>query len=95
MSGIRAVQVRIEGRVQGVGYRWWLATEAEQRKLVGWVRNRADGSVEALVQGPGDRIDDLIAHCFKGPLMARVMDIAVTEQTTDPALEGFQRLPTV
>lgn len=93
MSGIRAVQVRIEGRVQGVGYRWWFATEAEKRHLAGWVRNRADGSVEALVQGPGDRIDDLIALCFKGPLMARVMDIAVTEQVTDPATEGFQRLP--
>ncbi|MEQ8710508.1 MAG: acylphosphatase [Rhodospirillales bacterium] len=95
MSDLRAVRIRIEGRVQGVGYRWWFAKEAEARNLAGWVRNRADRSVEALLQGPGDRIDELVALSFKGPLMARVHDVAVTEQQADPEISSFQRLPTV
>ena len=67
-----AVHLRITGRVQGVGYRAWLEREARNRGLHGWVRNRRDGSVEALFAGPEDVVADMIALCRRGPSSARV-----------------------
>lgn len=64
--------VVIRGRVQGVGYRAWVAEEAERRNLEGWVRNRRDGSVEAVVAGPEDVVADMVAQCRRGPPLARV-----------------------
>jgi acylphosphatase len=71
MTGlIRHVMVR--GRVQGVGYRAWVADEADARNIEGWVRNCRDGSVEALFAGPADVVAAMIASCRRGPSMARV-----------------------
>jgi acylphosphatase len=64
MSGA-IVRVTIRGRVQGVGYRYWL--EQQARGLEGWVRNRRDGSVEALFAGPADAVSAMIASCRRGP----------------------------
>lgn len=64
--------VAIRGRVQGVGYRAWVADEAGRRNLEGWVRNRRDGSVEAQFAGPEDIVADMIAQCRRGPSLARV-----------------------
>ncbi len=71
MSGaIRHVTVR--GRVQGVGYRAWVEDEATSRSLEGWVRNRRDGSVEAVFSGAEDVVSDMVAACQRGPALARV-----------------------
>jgi acylphosphatase len=65
-------QVTITGRVQGVGYRAWVEHRARAHDLEGWVRNRRDGSVEALFAGPADVVADMVALCRRGPSSARV-----------------------
>jgi acylphosphatase len=64
--------VLISGRVQGVGFRMWTEEEALDRGLVGWVRNRRDGSVEALFAGPAEAVADMVEACWQGPPGARV-----------------------
>ena len=71
--------LRIRGRVQGVGYRWSLCAEAQRLALSGWVRNRHDGSVEALVSGPPEAVDALLLWARRGPSMARVDSILCSE----------------
>src|SRR5258708_27682147 len=74
-------QVVVTGRVQGVGYRAWVEHEATRRNLEGWVRNRRDGSVEALFTGPEQVVSAMIEACRRGPSSARVE--AVREETAD------------
>ena len=88
-----ALRLLISGRVQGVGYRDWMLREAERRGLQGWVRNRADGAVEALVAGEEAAVRALLLALRRGPLLARVDTIA-EEEATPPAEPGFRRLPT-
>lgn len=64
---IRTLQVRIAGRVQGVGYRAFVEREAVALGLSGWVRNRRDGSVEALFSGPAEDVEAMLAACRRGP----------------------------
>ena len=75
---IIARRLLIEGRVQGVGFRWSLHAEAQALGLRGWVRNRSDGSVEALVQGAADAVQTLIAWAHQGPEAARVERVQVS-----------------
>jgi acylphosphatase len=70
-----AVRLTIRGRVQGVGFRWWARGEARRLGLDGWVRNRADGSVELLAAGPAEAIAELENLCRRGPPSARVTSI--------------------
>lgn len=77
--------VRLAGRVQGVGYRQWCAFEAERRGLKGWVRNRANGAVEAVLSGPPDTVAAMLDACRAGPPGARVDDMLVHE-ASDAAL---------
>ncbi|SDQ24515.1 acylphosphatase [Microbacterium sp. cf332] len=76
---MRSVHVDVEGRVQGVGYRYSLRLEAERRGVAGWVRNRSDGTVEAVVEGPDDAVDDVLAWLANGPPGARVDRTRVTD----------------
>ena len=92
--------VTIRGRVQGVGYRAWVEDEAIARHLEGWVRNRRDGSVEAVFSGPEDIVSAMIMACRRGPSLARVN--AVQDEAGNPdamnlrrAGERFSVLPTV
>jgi acylphosphatase len=62
----------IAGIVQGVGYRQWFRREADRRGVAGWVRNRADETVEAVVSGPRAEVDDLVREAMNGPLGAKV-----------------------
>ena len=93
-------QVTIRGRVQGVGYRYWVEQQARAHGLEGWVRNRRDGSVEALFAGPEDVVSNMVASCRRGPSSARVE--AVDQRPGDAdALnlrrpgERFSVLPTI
>lgn len=99
MSGA-ILQVTIQGRVQGVGYRYWIEQQAIVCDLEGWVRNRRDGSVEALFAGPAQRVADMVALCRHGPPAARVDNVS-SESANAVALnlrragERFSVLPTV
>jgi acylphosphatase len=91
---IRTVHVNIKGRVQGVGYRAWVAQEAETRGLSGWVRNRRHGSVEAVFSGETFSVDAMIAACRSGPRMAWVENVTVSNSLADGDLRGFRILAT-
>ncbi|HEV7874008.1 MAG TPA: acylphosphatase [Enterovirga sp.] len=71
----KAVRVVIRGRVQGVGFRAWVQHQAELHGLGGWVRNRADGTVEAVFSGPADLVDVMLKVCENGPRGARVEQV--------------------
>ncbi len=86
-----AVRVRIQGRVQGVWFRGWVGREARARGLGGWVRNRFDGTVEALFAGPAAAVDDMVRACWTGPSAAIVTDVA-TRPAEDPGVGGFRFL---
>ena len=91
-----ALQARltISGRVQGVGYRDWTITTAERLHLTGWVRNRTDGSVEALVVGDDQAVGAMIDACRRGPALARVDNVDIEPVDLDVLPEGFRQLPT-
>ena len=91
-----ALQARltIAGRVQGVGYREWAIATARQLGLVGWVRNRTDGSVEALVVGEEQAVGRMIDACRRGPALAQVDDIDIEPVDLDVLPDGFTRLRT-
>jgi acylphosphatase len=95
---IRHVNVR--GRVQGVGYRAWTEDEALARGLEGWVRNRVDGSVEALFVGPAEAVAAMVEACRQGPFGARISALDEREGGPDDLAlrrrgEQFSVLPTV
>jgi acylphosphatase len=89
-----AVHLRIAGRVQGVGYRAWLAREARGRGLRGWVRNRRDGSVEALLIGDSAALEAEIAACVRGPRLAQVSNVE-RQPGVDDGRSGFATLPSL
>lgn len=66
------IRVFVHGFVQGVSYRRWLQSQALDRGIYGWVRNRTDGSVEALLHGDAHAVDDMVRACRHGPDLARV-----------------------
>lgn len=73
----RTVHVRIEGRVQAVGYRAWVEAKAGALGLDGWVRNRHDGTVEAVFAGTSDAVAEMLRSCERGPPAARVARVDV------------------
>jgi acylphosphatase len=89
-----ALRVRVRGRVQGVGYRAWTARQAAALGVRGWVRNRADGSVEAALFGDAAAVRELLARCRRGPTLARVDSVEeAPEEGSPPA--GFEQRPTL
>jgi acylphosphatase len=90
---VRTVRVVIEGRVQGVGYRYWVERTAGTLALSGWVRNRRDGSVEAVFSGASDAVEEMIRLCHAGPQAAAVTSVLVAEEPAAPP-RGFTTLPT-
>ncbi|OGL65563.1 MAG: acylphosphatase [Candidatus Tectomicrobia bacterium RIFCSPLOWO2_12_FULL_69_37] len=88
MAGER-VHLLIRGRVQGVWYRASARAEAEALGLAGWVRNRPDGAVELVAEGPSEVLEKLIAWCWEGPPLARVDDVQVERGPASGELRGF------
>jgi acylphosphatase len=92
---MRTRQIRVNGRVQGVGFRYALREEAQCLGLSGWVRNCADGSVEALLQGEARAVEALVRWARRGPRAARVETLADTEPAPqfDRPYTGFEIWP--
>ena len=89
-----SLRVRIEGVVQGVGYRAFAASEARRLGLDGWVRNRTDRTVEALVSGERAQVEAFVAACMRGPAGSRVTNIDLNN-AEPPAERGFRQRSTV
>ncbi|MEX1109638.1 MAG: acylphosphatase [Dongiaceae bacterium] len=88
MKIVRAVMT---GEVQGVWFRAWTIEEATKRGLRGWVRNRRDGSVEALFAGDPARVDTMLAACREGPPMAQVENVEIHEAGGEKVPDGFDQ----
>jgi len=80
VSATRTVQVHVRGRVQGVGFRWFVARAAQALAVAGWVRNADDGSVEVVASGAAERVEDLLAALRRGPPHARVQSVEVDDR---------------
>lgn len=99
MAPNRIVHVVVHGRVQGVGFRAWVQHQAQLRSLEGWVRNRRDGTVEAVLRGPAEAVDAMLAVCRDGPAGASVDRVETAEGEADSGARapasGFEVLATV
>ncbi|MFQ5534218.1 MAG: acylphosphatase [Sphingomonadales bacterium] len=89
----KSVSVRISGRVQGVCFRTWTGKQAVALGLDGWVRNRTDGTVEAVFRGPALDVDKMVANCRSGPPAALVSKVEAAPGPHQVAT-GFRLLPT-
>jgi len=85
---MKAVQVVVSGRVQGVGFRWSTRRAAERIGVAGWVRNREDGAVEAHIEGSEDRVAAMVAWLEQGPAEANVTRVEAAESSPE-GVEGF------
>ncbi len=96
MSTRRVVRLIVKGRVQGVGFRAFVEDQANLLALDGWVRNRRDGTVEALVAGPASEVEALIAAARRGPPASRVEGVDVENAVAAELMgrSGFGTLPT-
>ena len=79
----------VRGRVQGVGFRWFVEREAHILKIAGWVRNNSDGTVEVLAQGTRDQLSGLHSRLREGPRAARVYDVEVSDEEPIRGLSSF------
>ena len=86
---LRAIRVRITGRVQNVGFRASLADEARRAGVTGWCRNTPLGDVEAYLCGPDQAVQKVLVWCHRGPSQARVDTVTERPAEVDPELKGF------
>jgi len=86
-SSIHARRFLVRGRVQGVGFRWFVERQAHVLGIAGWVRNNADGAVEVFAQGTREQINHLQAQLMQGPRAARVDQV---EQSEVPLTQGLK-----
>ena len=87
---MRCVRILVSGRVQGVGFRYFVAGEARALGLTGFVRNLPDGRVEAVATGAPERIEALAAACRRGPPASRVDALEISEGPDAPAATTFE-----
>jgi len=85
--------LRISGRVQGVGFRFYMQRKAAETGVFGWVRNRLDGTVEAMIEGSPDVVEQMIGWARRGPSSAAVSDLRITE-TAPQGFAEFEARPT-
>ena len=86
---IQARRFIVRGRVQGVGFRWFVELEAHILGIAGWVRNNSDGTVEVLAQGTRDQLAGLHSRLREGPRAARVDSVEVSDESPTPRLGSF------
>lgn len=89
-----AKRLEIRGKVQGVLFRESMREEAARLGITGWVRNKKDGSVEALIQGPANAVEELITWAHEGPPAAAVETVRAENAAPDSSITDFKRLPT-
>lgn len=89
MKEIR-VSVRIEGRVQGVGFRHFTYKAATEMGLTGWVRNLADGAVEAVAEGPREQVESWLEQLRQGPPSSRVGGLTIRRSASEEAFDRFE-----
>jgi acylphosphatase len=89
-SRVQARRFLVRGRVQGVGFRWFVEREAQILQLAGWVRNDPDGSVEVLAMGTPEQLAGLRSRLQEGPRAARVDDVEESDAETVAGLTSFQ-----
>lgn len=82
----RTAHILIEGRVQGVGFRYWMQQQAAMQGITGWVRNRRTGAVEAVLSGDGEAVAAMIEACRRGPPGARVDALYMVAEVTDGSI---------
>jgi acylphosphatase len=87
-------RLRISGRVQGVYFRESMRLRAKELKVTGWVRNRSDGTVEAMVQGEADTVEQMIEWARRGPESAQVSNVGIEERDETVRYESFEIMPT-
>lgn len=87
---VQSCRYVVRGRVQGVGFRWFVEREAHILGIAGWVRNNHDGSVEVLAQGTRDQLAGLHSRLRQGPRAARVDSVEVSEDNSVPGLNSFR-----
>ena len=80
----------VRGRVQGVGFRWFVEREAHMLQIAGWVRNDPNGTVEVFAQGTREQLAGLHSRLREGPRAARVDDVDVSDAAPAPGLSSFQ-----
>jgi len=81
--------VLVRGRVQGVGFRYAIVDRARSRGVAGWVRNRADGAVETVLEGEPDAVDELVRFCRQGPRGSEVAGVEVSNEEPE-GLRSFE-----
>lgn len=86
---MQQAHVFISGTVQGVGFRYFVRSNAEKLGLTGWVRNTEDGGVESVLQGEKDMIEVMIGHCRKGPMLSEVEHIGFEWEESDEVFSSF------
>ncbi len=89
-KSIQARRYIVRGRVQGVGFRWFVEREAHILGIAGWVRNNHDGTVEVLAQGTRDQLSGLHSRLREGPRAARVDSVEVSDESSVPGLRSFR-----
>lgn len=92
MTAVRTLRIRIAGRVQGVAFRDWMERASRKLGLTGWVRNRRDGSVEAVISGEPELVADMVELCRRGPPAAQVSDVAILAEE-DATFAAFEIKP--
>jgi acylphosphatase len=93
VSAAARKRVVVHGRVQGVFFRDTVRRQAASRGVGGWVRNRPDGAVEAVFEGPAEAVESMVSFCSRGPRGAYVDDVEVSSEPAE-GLRGFEVLPT-
>ena len=89
---MKRIHIIVTGTVIGVGFRWWLKTRANERKIYGWVRNRTENEVEALLLGHEKDVDDILKLCRKGPTSSNVESIKIADYQQEYFKKSFDIL---